>query len=385
MGLDCISVEIFPVREISPATYITQGKTEQLRELVEDNEIEIVVFDTFLSPRQQRNLEQILSCAVIDREEVILQIFSDHARTREARLQTDLAYALYSLPRLTRAWTHLSRQRGGAKGTRGEGETQLEVDRRLVRARINRIEKELAEVRKQRSVQRKNRLDSSKSLIAVVGYTNAGKSSLLNSLCDSDIHVEDKLFATLEPVTRNIILPSGRSVLISDTVGFVQNLPHHLVESFKSTLEEVAFADVLIHVIDASHPDPLTCYETTRQVLHELNITDTPTINVINKIDAVENQFIYQRMRHELEDVVEISVREHLGYEKLLSRIEAEVFSRSVEMNLLLPYGEGKLLSLLHENAQILSTEYTENGVALHVTVPRSLVDSCISYTQVQP
>ena len=385
MGLDCRMLEIFPVREISPATYITRGKTEQLRELVEDHEVEIVVFDTFLSPRQQRNLEQILSCAVIDREEVILQIFSDHARTREARLQTDLAYALYSLPRLTRAWTHLSRQRGGAKGTRGEGETQLEVDRRLVRARINRIEKELAEVRKQRSVQRKNRLDSSKRLIAVVGYTNAGKSSLLNSLCDSDIHVEDKLFATLEPVTRDIVLPSGRSVLISDTVGFVQNLPHHLVESFKSTLEEVAFADVLIHVIDASHPDPLTCYETTRQVLHELSITDTPTINVINKIDAVENQFIYQRMRHELEDVVEISVREHLGYEKLLSRIEAEVSSRSVEMNLLLPYEEGRLLSLLHDTAQILSTEYTENGVALHVTVPRSLVDSCISYTQVQP
>ncbi|MBN2859786.1 MAG: GTPase HflX [Sphaerochaetaceae bacterium] len=382
MGLECLSVEIYPVRDISPATYITQGKTEQLRELVEDSEAEIVVFDTFLSPRQQRNLEQILSCAVIDREEVILQIFSDHARTREARLQTDLAYALYSLPRLTRAWTHLSRQRGGAKGTRGEGEKQLEVDRRLVRDRINRIEKELAVVRRQRSVQRKNRLDSSKSLVAVVGYTNAGKSSLLNSLCDSDIHVEDKLFATLEPVTRNIVLPSGRSVLVSDTVGFVQNLPHHLVESFKSTLEEVTFADVLIHVIDASHPDPLACYETTRQVLHDLEITDTPTINVINKIDAIENQFVYQRMKHELADVVEISVKEHLGYETLLSRIEEAVFARSLEMNLLLPYGEGRLLSLLHEQAEILSTEYKENGVALHVAVPRSLVDSCISYAQ---
>ncbi len=382
MGLERIHTETITLREITPATLISSGKTEDLAMLVEELEPDTVVFDTFLSPRQQRNLEKIFDCAVIDREEVILQIFSNHAQTREARLQIDLAYALYSLPRLTRAWTHLSRQQGGAKGTRGEGETQLEVDRRLVRDRITRIEKELAVVRRQRSVQRKNRVDGIHPLIAVVGYTNAGKSSLLKSLTDSDIYVENKLFATLEPVTRKVQLPSGRTVLMSDTVGFVQNLPHHLVESFKSTLEEVLFADILIHVVDASHPDPLSCYETTLEVLHELGIGDKPVINVINKIDAIENQFAYQRMRHELEDIVEISVKERIGYETLLKRIEDTVFSDTVELNLLIPYEEGRLVSLLHSRGEIFSTEYKESGVAVRAAIPHSLLESYIRYAQ---
>ncbi len=382
IGLESVVSVLITLREIYPATLISSGKVDLVSELIDIHEADVVVFDTSLSPRQQRNLEAATGCAVIDREEVILQIFSSRAKTREARLQIDLAYALYSLPRLTRAWTHLSRQQGGAKGTRGEGETQLEVDRRLVRERINRIEKELAVVRKQRSTQRKGRIDSSYPLVAVIGYTNAGKSSLLKSLTGSDIYVEDKLFATLEPVTRKVVLPSGRTILMSDTVGFVQNLPHHLVESFKSTLEEVLYADVLLHVIDASHPDPATCYETTLSVMHDLNAGDKPVINVINKIDAIENQFAYRRIRHEIENVIEISVKEERGFDELYRRLEEELFRDSVEMDLLIPYDQGRMVSLLHSRGTVISSEYKESGVSLRAAVPHSLLESFALYAE---
>lgn len=260
MGVDIVESMILPLRAINPSTLIGKGNVASLEELVKDKEIELVIFDQDLAPRMQRNLERIFDTAVIDRQEVILQIFSDRAATKEAVLQVALARQEYSLPRLTRRWSHLSRQRGGMRGTRDAGETQLEIDRRIVLRKIANFKKELTKVENQRAIQRKNRLEGSIPTVAIVGYTNAGKSSLLNKLADTDVLVEDKLFATLDPTTRKINLNHGGEIIISDTVGFVSNLPHQLVDSFKATLEETTYADLIIHLVDAAHPDVLNCY-----------------------------------------------------------------------------------------------------------------------------
>ena len=257
------------VQERNPRYFVGTGKAEEIFERAKELEIDVIIFDNGLSPAQQRNWEALTGMAVIDREEVILEIFARRARTKEARLQVDLARMEYSLPRLTRAWGHLSRQ-GGGLGGKGEGETQLETDRRLVRAQIDHLKSDLKLVRLRRATQRKQRERLPLPSAAIVGYTNVGKSALLNKLTGAQVLVEDKLFATLDTTTRRVILPSGQSLLLTDTVGFVRNLPHRLIEAFKATLEEAVLSDFLIHVLDASHPRVFDFYQTTIRVLGEL-------------------------------------------------------------------------------------------------------------------
>jgi len=292
-----------------------------------------------------------------------------------------LARSLYSLPRLKRRWTHLSRQQGGAKGTRGEGEKQLEIDKRIVNRNIQVIKNELKKIDRQRQVQRKNRQSSPIINVAIVGYTNAGKSSLLKALSNSDILVEDKLFATLEPVTRKVTLLGNYQILLSDTVGFVSKLPHHLVESFKSTLEEVSYSDVIIHLLDASHPDMYQCYETTREVLFSLGCEHIPTVYVINKIDSIENPFIYNRLMHELSTAVPISVKDNLGIENLQRTLIETVSESFIYITLLIPYSHQKILSTLHTQGSVISVEYLEEGAKVEARIPPRIFEKVNLYS----
>ncbi|MFW6344260.1 MAG: GTPase HflX, partial [Sediminispirochaetaceae bacterium] len=267
LGFTTADSMVVPVKKISPKYLVGSGKAEEIQHLAEAHEVECVVFDDTISPAQQRNWEQLTGRCVIDRQEVILEIFSRRARTREAILQVALARMEYSLPRLTRAWTHLSRQRGGTRGTRGEGETQLENDRRVVLKKITKLKRELAKLESQREVRRKQRMGVPLPTGAIVGYTNAGKSSLLNALTDASVTVGNRLFATLDPSTKKMALPGGAEILLTDTVGFIRKLPHDLVDAFHSTLEEAVLADFLVHVVDASNSEALHHIETTKEVL----------------------------------------------------------------------------------------------------------------------
>jgi GTP-binding protein HflX len=287
LGLSIVRTTLVKLRTLSPALFLGKGKATELAEMAKADGAEVIVFDAALSPAQQRNWEELAGIAVIDRQEVILEVFADRAHTREAVLQVALARMEYSLPRLTRAWTHLSRQRGkGAMG--GEGETQLEQDRRVVRNRISHIKEELAQVVRQRGVQRTRRVRVPLPTASIVGYTNAGKSSLLNKLTGSAVLAEDKLFATLDPTTRQLVLPGNQKLLLTDTVGFIRRLPHGLVEAFKATLEEVLVADFLIHVVDITSPHFEKHRETTLSVLAELGAGDRPVVNVFNKVDLAD-------------------------------------------------------------------------------------------------
>ncbi|MDC7245517.1 MAG: GTPase HflX [Sphaerochaetaceae bacterium] len=381
MGSHVVDTVTVRLHAFVPATLIGSGKIEELRESAQQSQIDCIVFECDISPRQQRNLEQLLDLAVIDRQEVILQIFSNTARTKESTLQVALARSLYSLPRLKRRWTHLSRQQGGAKGTRGEGEKQLEIDKRIVNRNIQVIRKELNKIERQRQTQRKNRQTSPIVNAAIVGYTNAGKSSLLKALSNSDILVEDKLFATLEPVTRKVTLPGNHQILLSDTVGFVSRLPHHLVESFKSTLEEVTYSDLIIHLLDASHPDMYQCYETTREVLSSLGCEHIPTIYVINKIDSIENPFICNRLMHELPGTVGISVKDRLGLDELKNMIVRALIESYRETTLLIPYQHQKLLSTLHTQGEVISVDYQEEGAVVEAKIPPRIFDQMRIYS----
>ncbi|MDR1626584.1 MAG: GTPase HflX [Spirochaetia bacterium] len=285
MGLSPADTLLARVRGPSPRFLAGTGKAEEIRVAAENSRARYIVFDNELSPSQQRNWEQFTGLCVIDRREVILQIFADRAMTREAQLQVELARMEYSLPRLTRAWTHLSRQRGGARGTRGEGETQLELDRRRVLARIDKAKALLKKVRKQRQTQRSLRERAAIKTGAIVGYTNAGKSSLLRALSGGELYVADKLFATLDPATRRVRLSAKSEILLTDTVGFIRRLPHELIEAFKSTLEETVLADFLVHVLDASDPHLEERARTTRDILGQIGAAGKPVISVFNKID----------------------------------------------------------------------------------------------------
>ena len=283
LGINVAAWDYFNVRSFNSATYIGSGQVERLLFNAQENQCNLVVFNNSVSPRIQRNLEEILQIAVVDRQEIILQIFANRATTREARLQVELAQLQYSLPRLKRKWADLSQQRGGVKGAKGSGEKQLELDKRQAQQRIVRLKKEIAEIGKSRDVQRRNRTTKNVRNVAIVGYTNSGKSTLLNRIADADVLSEDKLFATLDPTTRRVHMPGGEDVLFTDTVGFVIDLPHELVDAFKSTLEEAVLADMLLIVIDASREDFLMCWETTREVLESLKAFDKPRLVLLNK------------------------------------------------------------------------------------------------------
>ena len=363
MGVIVDQIEYVTLRTPNSTTLIGSGKVAEIGAIISERTVDLAIFEIPLSPRIQRNLEQIWDCAVIDRDEVILQIFADRAQTKEAVLQVELARLEYSLPRLTRKWTHLSRQRGGMRGTRDAGETQLEMDRRQISDKILLLKGQLAKVVTQRAVQRSQRLESSIPVGAIVGYTNSGKSSLLNALTDAGVFVEDKLFATLDPTTRAVKLPGGEEILLSDTVGFVSNLPHTLVDAFKSTLEEAVYADFLIIVCDASSPDMIANYTTTVQVLEELGATDKPAIVLANKIDKMEDDFAVSRLRSMYTPVIESSIVTKEGLDLLVDEI-GELLRRIRPLSTyLIPNDRHDLVAHIHRWGQVQQIEYTEAGI----------------------
>ena len=378
LGVSAAARELVLVRDQNKAFLTGSGKKDEIIETARGLGCDCIIFDNQLTPLQQRNWERDADLTVIDREEVILDIFAMRAHTREARLQVDLARMQYALPRMARMWGHLYRQRGGAGGgkgggaaTRGEGEKQIEVDRRLARERINRARRELEDVLKQRATQRKERERSPIPHAAIVGYTNAGKSTLLNVLSGSDVLVEDMLFATLDPTTRRIELPDGQALLLTDTVGFVRNLPHKLVQAFKATLEESILADFLIHIVDASAPAAERFYETTCHVLSELGAEDKRSIVVLNKIDQVTNEAALHKLRQTFPGAILVSLRNGTGLEELLHAINDVLRDRVQRMNLRIPQARGDLIHQLHRDGKVVSEAYEGNDVLLSAIVPK--------------
>ena len=325
LGIRSAAWDFFNIRSFNSATYIGSGQVQRLACIADENQCNLIVFNNSISPRIQRNLETILDIAVVDRQEIILQIFADRATTREARLQVELAQLQYSLPRLKRKWADLSQQRGGVKGAKGSGEKQLELDKRTAQERIVRLKKEIAQIGKSRDVQRRNRTSGNVRNVAIVGYTNSGKSTLLNRISDANVLSENKLFATLDPTTRRVRLPGGETVLFTDTVGFVSDLPHELVDAFRSTLEEAVLADLLLIVLDASRDDFLMCWETTKSVLEDLGAFEKPRLVLLNKMDLVPEEAMFAINSFTLsgERCIKVSVKEDSSMENVLSTIES--------------------------------------------------------------
>ena len=374
LGLTAAACVLAKIDRPQAAYLIGSGKAEEIVTQAKALECDVIIFDNELTPGQQRKWEELSGLAVIDREEVILDIFNGRARTSEARLQVELARMEYSLPRLARLWGHLSRQQGGGLGGKGEGESQLEIDRRLVRRRIDVVKAELAEVRSRRATQRKQRERTPVPHAAIVGYTHAGKSSLLKKLTGADVFVEDKLFATLDPTTRRIDLPGGQPLLLTDTVGFVRKLPHRLIEAFKSTLEEALLSDFLVHLLDANQPEIFAFHRTTMDVLAELGAQEKRIITVFNKIDLLPDDSTLNGLRRHFPDALFISTRPGAGLDELLHRMADQLAGHVEHVELLLPPDRGDLLGSLHRSGQVLSAEYTEIGIHVHATVPLKLL-----------
>ncbi|RMG87664.1 MAG: GTPase HflX [Chloroflexi bacterium] len=369
--------------KINSATFIGPGKIEEVIELLEYTGAKVVLFDDELSPRHQRELEKRFGeeIKVLDRSALILDIFAQHAKTREGALQVELAQYEYRLPRLTRLWTHLARQAGGSSrggisgvGVRGPGETQLEVDRREIQKKIDKLKQELELVRQHRSRYRARRQDTGIPVIALVGYTNAGKSTLLNKLTGADVYAADQLFATLDPTTRRIELPSGRSVLLTDTVGFIQKLPPTLIAAFRATLEEIREADVILHVVDTTHSNCQQHIEAVEDTLAEIDVHSAPKILVWNKLDALEGDVPVIEMG-EYTDVVAVSAYTGEGIDELLEVIEQTLTRRMELVTLCLPHTRGDLVALLYDEAHVMERSDTEDGVMLSVQLPQKLYE----------
>ncbi len=387
LGIIIADSVLVNVREISPRYLVGSGKAKELMDRAKEMGCDCIIFDNELTPAQQRAWEEESGLCVIDRQEVILDIFNLRARTREARLQVALARMEYSLPRLTRMWAHLDRQRGqGGAGTgsagRGDGEMQLEVDRRLADKRIEKLRADLDEVKRQRETQRKERSRVPLPHGAIVGYTNAGKSSLLNKLTASTVFVEDKLFATLDTSTRRMELPDGQQLLLTDTVGFIRRLPHDLVQSFRATLEEAVLADFLIHVVDASHRGAEDFMKTTTQVLKELGAGDKKTVLVFNKIDLITDDTRLQELAHRHPDAVMISIKTGAGMEALMHRLHELLFDRVVRLDLRLPMNRLDLLALAHEEGKVLSEKFAADAATVECVVPKRLKSRFAPYVK---
>ena len=344
------------------AYFIGKGKLKELSLLVQTVDANLVVFDEELSGAQIRNLEEALGVKVIDRTQLILDIFAQRAKSREGKLQVELAQLKYAMPRLIGLGQQMSRT-GGGIGTRGPGEKKLEVDRRRIRDRVNDLQNEIREIKKQRSVQRVSREANNVFQACVVGYTNAGKSTLLNSLADADIYAMDQLFATLDPTTRKVMLESGKEVLVTDTVGFIKKLPHELVEAFKSTLEEVLYADLLIHVVDGSNKDYYQQIKVVLEVLKELGAENKPIITVINKVDKVEDLASINVNATEETPAVFISALNKMGFDKLMQEIDKVAAQRWRIAELMVPYTDGAMNSMIHNNSRVLEEDYREEGI----------------------
>ncbi|HBF41246.1 MAG TPA: GTPase HflX, partial [Anaerolineaceae bacterium] len=366
-------------------TYLGSGKVQEVVALAEETLANIVIFDNELSPRHQRELEEALGghVRVLDRTALILDIFAQHANTREGILQVELAQNEYRLPRLTRAWTHLARQAGGGGGRagsvggvglRGPGETQLEVDRREIRKRIKFLKNELEKVRAHRQRYRSQRKRSRIPLISLVGYTNAGKSTLLNHLAKADVYVADQLFATLDPTTRRIELPGGQSTLITDTVGFIQKLPTQLIAAFQATLEEISEADLLIHVVDITHPNAGAQAKAVEQTLKEIGAEHIPAIIALNKIDQLPDPSAAQAALSAFPNAVAISALKGDGLDELLKLVNADLFENYAQTSVQIPYTEGQLISLFHEQGQVERIEHTRKGVFIQGLIPGRLL-----------
>ena len=380
-GMEVLAEIIQPKETPDPAYFIGRGKLEELEALVSELRVEAVIFDNDLTPAQTRNLEKILDIVVVDRTSLILQIFAQRAQTKTAKLQVDLAQLQYALPRLTRMWTHLSRLGTGAGGTagvaagraggavRGPGETQLQIDRRLVRTQISRVKKALQKVEKHRRVQRKQRQEMIN--ISLVGYTNAGKSTLFNVLTSENRLAEDKLFATLDPTTRLLDLPDNKHVLLSDTVGFLKKLPHHLVAAFKATLEEVAEADLLLHVVDVSHPEAESQINAVNEVLKELGAYDRPTLMLFNKIDLLEEEGHIQLFQSKYPDGLTISAQHGAGLERLKDLLVERFSIQDVDVSLALAYQDGKALDYLYKHGEVFDTDYQGESIRVKAKLPQ--------------
>jgi GTPase len=359
--------------------YIGRGKAESIKDSFKDQLVTSVIFDDELSPAQGRNLENLLARKVLDRTQLILDIFAQRARSREGRLQIELAQLQYLLPRLTRMWNHLSRQTGGI-GTRGPGETQLEVDRRRVQDRIARLERDLEAVRKQRAVQRQGRKRHHWPVAAVVGYTNAGKSTLLNLLTGAGVLTEDKLFATLDPTTRSFTLPNKQRLLLTDTVGFLRKLPHTLIESFKATLEEVNEADLLIHVVDLSHSRLDENIEAVDIVIKELGAYGKQTLVVLNKIDALKNQELVPIYLEKFPGSVAISARTGCGTEELVLALQNALSSWRLRSHFRVPLSESALIAEIHRVGHVLELKYEGDFAVIIAHVPPQVKQKLAQY-----
>ncbi len=363
-----------PVRKIEASTFLSSGKLEEIALEIKEKRANLVIFDEEISPAQQRNLEKLLKAAVMDRTELILEIFGQRAQTKEARLQIELARTKYEFPRLKRLWSHFSRQRASGGYLKGEGEKQIEIDRRLLKRRLERLTEDLKEVKQYRQTQSASRRRSGIPTFAIVGYTNAGKSTLLNALTASDILVEDKLFATLDPTTRKFTLPNNQVVLLTDTVGFIRKLPHTLVAAFRSTLEAALHDDVLLHIIDVSHPLAEEHADTTRQILKELDAQEDSIITVLNKADQCIDRQMIDRLRIRFPKTVVISATEKSGFDELAEMMIRELAERRKVVKLKIPQSEYALVAILRREGNILYEEYEGNDVVIRAEVPITLM-----------
>ena len=358
---------------LAAATFIGSGKADEFARQCRRQDVDTVIFDDELSPAQSRNLERVFECKVLDRTTLILDIFALRARTREGKLQIELAQLQHLLPRLTRYWSHLSRQKGGIGMRGGEGESQLEADRRRVQERIDRIREELVLVRRQRRMQRNGRQRYLWPLASIVGYTNAGKSTLLNALTGAEVLVEDKLFATLDPTTRRLRLPTNQNVLLTDTVGFIRKLPHRLVEAFKATLEEVVEADLLLHVVDISHPQAADQIRAVNTVLDEIGAAGKPTLMVFNKTDRLENGELISRFQDQHPSGVAVSAATGDGFPALLAELGNQLRPPREFVELKVPHTESAVIARLHAVGQVLERDYSGDRARFKARIPPHL------------
>jgi GTP-binding protein HflX len=381
-GIEVVGGTFQRLERIHPASYIGKGKLEELVGYRDELDVDVFVFDDELSPAQERQVERVLDRKVIDRTALILDVFAQHAHTREGQLQVELAQYEYRLPRLTRLWTHLARQTGGRAGgatggvgVRGPGETQLETDRRLIRRHIARLKQELEQVRQHRAQYRRKRRQAAVPTVAIVGYTNAGKSTLLNTVSQapSGVLVADMLFATLDPTTRRVAMPGGREVLFTDTVGFIQKLPTGLVAAFRATLEEISEADLLVHVVDITHQNVLQQTAAVAATLKDIGATHAPLVTALNKIDRLDAPQALAGLLNEFPNSIAISARSGQGVDLLLARIEDVLNTDLVPLRVRLSYQQGDLLALLHECGHIQREEYGPEGTLVEGLVPARL------------
>jgi GTP-binding protein HflX len=385
-GVKTVFKAACPARKIEASTYLTKGKLEEYKELVQELKVDMVIIDDEIAPAQQRNLETIFGIKVMDRTELIIGVFAQRAQTKEARLQIELAQTRYQYPRLKKMWSHLSRQAGTGSGgsggmyLKGEGEKQIEIDRRLVRQKIDSLQSEINEVKLIRQTQRVNRKRNEIPVFAIIGYTNAGKSTLINALTNSEVFVENKLFATLDTTTRKYTLPNNQDILVIDTVGFIRKLPHLLVAAFKSTLEEAMHADFLIHLVDVSHPMAEEQAETTFEVLKELNVEDKPVVTVLNKVDKPGTASMCTKLRVKYPRTVPISALDKTGFEDLQQLMMQEVSKIRKNVKLRIPQSEYAIVNELLKQGKIKKQDYEENDVLLTVEIPSTYIGRVKKY-----